>query len=104
MRDDDFNQECATQQIKRKNALARAGDISLDVRDIKLAVKDAKHASTVFKQAYRSEQFKDVVLKTLEWEQIDGRWLIKHLRLQLLWPQRIVGEGFPREMKATSLG
>lgn len=61
---------------KRKNALARAGDISLDVRDIKLAVKDAKHASTVFRQVYRSEQFKDVVLKTLEWEQIDGRWLI----------------------------
>ncbi len=61
---------------KRKNALARAKDISLDVRDIKLTVKDARHASTVFKQAYRSEQFKDVVLKTLEWEQVDGRWLI----------------------------
>ena len=61
---------------KRRNALARAKDISLDVRDIKLAVKDARHASTVFKQAYRSGQFKDVVLKTLEWEQIDGRWLI----------------------------
>lgn len=61
---------------KRKNALARAKDISLDVRDIKLAVKDARHASTVFKQAYHSGQFKDVVLKTLEWEQVDGRWLI----------------------------
>ena len=62
--------------VKRKNALARANDITLDVRDIKLAVKDARHASTVFKQAYHSGQFKDVVLKTLEWEQVDGRWLI----------------------------
>lgn len=61
---------------KRKAALERAREISLDIRDIKLAVRDARHASTVFKQAYRSEQFKDIVLKTLEWEQIDGRWLI----------------------------
>ena len=61
---------------KRKAALSRAKDISLDIRDIKLVVKDAKHASTVFKQAYRSEQYKDVVHKTLDWELIDGRWLI----------------------------
>ncbi|MBK6630095.1 MAG: TolC family outer membrane protein [Betaproteobacteria bacterium] len=61
---------------KRKAALSRAKDISLDIRDIKLVVKDAKHASTVFKQAYRSEQYKDVVQKTLDWELIDGRWLI----------------------------
>ncbi|MEZ5616018.1 MAG: TolC family outer membrane protein [Rhodocyclaceae bacterium] len=61
---------------KRKNALARAGDISLDIRDIRLAVRDGQHASTVFRQAYRSAQFKDVVQKTLEWEQRDGRWLI----------------------------
>lgn len=61
---------------KRKGALSRAKDISLDVSDIRLVVRDAKHASTVFRQAYRSGQFKDVVLKTLEWEQADGRWLI----------------------------
>ena len=61
---------------KRRAALARAKEIALDIRDIKLAVQDAQHASTRFKQAYRSEQYKDVVLKTLEWEFIDGRWLI----------------------------
>lgn len=61
---------------KRKAALARARDISLDISDIKLVVRDAKHASTTFKQAYRSAQYKDAVLKTLEWELIDGRWLI----------------------------
>jgi len=61
---------------KRRAALARAKEIALDIRDIKLAVQDAEHASTRFKQAYRSEQYKDVVLKTLEWEFIDGRWLI----------------------------
>ena len=61
---------------KRRQALARAGEISLDLRDIKLVVKDAGHASTAFKQAYRSEQYRDVIQKTLEWERIDGRWLI----------------------------
>ena len=66
----------AAWEAGRKAALDRAKDISLDVRDIKLVVRDERHASTVFKQAYRSEQFKDVVLKTLEWERIDGRWLI----------------------------
>lgn len=61
---------------RRKNALERAGDISLDVRDIKLTVDDARHATTVFRQAYSSRQYKDIVRKTLEWELIDGRWLI----------------------------
>lgn len=61
---------------RRKTAIERAREISLDVRDIKLVVRDARHASTAFKQAYRSEQFKDIVQKTLEWEQIDGRWQI----------------------------
>lgn len=66
----------AAWESRRKHALARSKDISIDLRDIKLTVKDAKHASTVFKQAYRSEQYEDNVLKTLEWERIEGRWLI----------------------------
>jgi adhesin transport system outer membrane protein len=66
----------AAWESRRKNVLARSKDISLDLRDIKLTVKDARHVSTVFKQAYRSEQYEDSVLKTLEWEQIEGRWLI----------------------------
>ncbi len=60
----------------RRNALTRVKDISLDLREVRIVLKDAGHASTVFKQAYRSEQHKDVVLKTLDWERIDGRWLI----------------------------
>lgn len=66
----------AAWEARRKAALESAGEISLDIRDIKLVVRDDRHASTVFKQAYRSPQFKDVVLKTLEWERIDGRWRI----------------------------
>ena len=61
---------------KRKTILSRAKDISLDIRDIKLVVNGPRHASTTFKQAYRSDHYKDVVLKTLAWEQVDGRWLI----------------------------
>ncbi len=61
---------------RRSAALSRVKDISLDLREIKFSFKDAKHARTAFRQAYRSEQYKDVVRKTLEWEQIDGRWRI----------------------------
>lgn len=61
---------------QRKRTLERARDISLDIRDIKLTMRDPTHASTVFKQAYRSERYKDIALKTLEWELVGGRWLI----------------------------
>ena len=61
---------------KRRLALSRASNISLDVKNVRLAVKDAKHASTTFRQAFRSEKFKDVALRPLPWHQIGGRWLI----------------------------
>lgn len=61
---------------ERKRVFSRARDVSLDISDIKVRVKDDTHASTTFRQAYSSRSYSDVVLKTLEWEKIDGQWLI----------------------------
>jgi adhesin transport system outer membrane protein len=61
---------------KRKRVVASAQDIRLDIADIKLAMRDPQHAVTTFRQTYRSAGYQDVVFKTLEWQKVDGRWLI----------------------------
>ncbi|WIM06808.1 MAG: TolC family outer membrane protein [Candidatus Nitricoxidivorans perseverans] len=61
---------------KRKRIIERAGDIQLDIADVKVAVRDAGHAAATFRQTYRAAGYADVTLKTLEWEKLDGRWLI----------------------------
>jgi adhesin transport system outer membrane protein len=66
----------ATWAGSRKRAISGAGEIRLDVADIKVAMKDAQHAVTTFRQSYRAANYQDVVAKTLEWHKIDGKWLI----------------------------
>ncbi len=61
---------------KRKAALERAGDIRIDLADVKVELVDATHASTSFTQHYSAAQYQDTVKKVLQWERIDGRWLI----------------------------
>ncbi|WP_348070445.1 TolC family outer membrane protein [Polaromonas sp.] len=61
---------------KRKAVLGRAVDIAVEVADISVAMPDATHASTIFKQTYRSASYRDVVTKTLEWVRAGDRWLI----------------------------
>ncbi|MBX9849756.1 MAG: TolC family outer membrane protein [Rhodocyclaceae bacterium] len=61
---------------KRKTALERAGEIRLDLPDVKVEVVDATHAITRFTQHYSATQYQDSVQKVLQWERIDGRWLI----------------------------
>ena len=71
--------DCTTRAAwaeRRSNALTRVKEISLDITDVKLLVRDDKHASTTFKQAYRSDQYRDAVLKTLEWELVGNSWQI----------------------------
>lgn len=60
----------------RKRTITKAGNIRLDISDIKLAVKDDRNVITTFRQTYRSMVYQDVVAKTLEWQKIDGKWLI----------------------------
>jgi len=67
-----------TWAAKRKKTIDRAGNIALNISGIKIAAKDANHAATTFRQTYRSENYQDVISKTLEWERIDGHWQIVH--------------------------
>ncbi|OOG45056.1 TolC family outer membrane protein [Polaromonas sp. A23] len=61
---------------KRKAVLGRAVDIAVDVSEVSVTKTDATHASTTFRQTYRSASYRDVVTKTLQWVRVDDRWLI----------------------------
>jgi outer membrane protein, adhesin transport system len=61
---------------KRRAVLGRAVDIAVDVTDLSVAMPDANHATTTFKQTYRSASYRDVVTKTLQWVRVGDRWLI----------------------------
>lgn len=60
----------------RKRTLGKAGDINLELSDINVVMKDASHATSSFRQAYRATGYQDTVRKTLEWQKADGRWRI----------------------------
>ena len=61
---------------KRQGVLSRAGTIQLQIADTKIELRDANHANTSFHQSYRADNYSDVVLKTLSWELVDGKWMI----------------------------
>jgi adhesin transport system outer membrane protein len=61
---------------KRRTVLGRAGDISLDIVDLQIKVWDPQHAVASFRQNYHAAGFSDVVMKTLELERIDSKWLV----------------------------
>lgn len=60
----------------RKARLLGAQKISLTLTDIKIVIQDDKHMKTSFRQDYQSASYKDVLEKTLHWEEIAGSWLI----------------------------
>ncbi|WP_295748834.1 TolC family outer membrane protein [Undibacterium sp.] len=60
----------------RKARLLGAQKIALNLSDIKVAIQDEKHMTTSFRQDYQSPGYKDVLEKTLYWEEIGGTWLI----------------------------
>lgn len=61
---------------KRRQTVGRAGEISLDLADIKIEMRDAQHATTTFRQSYRAANYSDTVAKTMEWTRINEKWLI----------------------------
>lgn len=61
---------------QRKARIAGAKKIDFNIADIKIVIRDQKRAITTFRQSYSSPSYQDVVQKTLEWEEIGGRWLI----------------------------
>lgn len=61
---------------KRKAALSRASDISLEIADLTVTLSDATNATMVFKQTYGAANYRDIVTKTLQWTRVGERWLI----------------------------
>jgi hypothetical protein len=66
----------ATWKAARKARLLAAEKISLDISEIKVNIRDARHLSISFHQEYQSPSFKDSLEKILYWEEFDGTWLI----------------------------
>jgi adhesin transport system outer membrane protein len=61
---------------RRKTALSRATDITVEIADLTVTLNDATQATMVFKQTYRSANYRDIVTKTLQWTKLGDRWLI----------------------------
>ncbi len=61
---------------KRQQVISAATDVSIDLKDIKTTSAAGDRAATTFTQIYRSAAFKDTVTKTLEWQKVNGKWLI----------------------------
>ena len=66
----------AAWEANRRNTLGRAKDLSISVEDVAVRLQDDDHATTTFKQVYRSAGYRDQVTKTMHWERIDKRWLV----------------------------
>ena len=60
----------------RKQRLAKQGTISVGVDGLSVEKLGPDMAATVFRQTYRSNDYRDVVTKRLEWARVDGRWSI----------------------------
>lgn len=61
---------------KRRAKISASQQISVEITNVKIAVKDASHATATFHQSYRGDTYRDEVEKMLDWENIGGRWLI----------------------------
>jgi adhesin transport system outer membrane protein len=61
---------------RRERRIAEKKQIAIEIADLEFGQKDTNHATTTFHQKYSSDIYSDVVRKTLEWERIEGRWLI----------------------------
>jgi len=68
---------------RRQKRISEKKRITLGVSDLQLKMTDATHATTIFHQKYGSDIYNDTVLKTLNWEYIDGRW---HITLEIPEP------------------
>ena len=67
----------ATWAKQRQQRLARAKQVQVEVRNLKL--KDAGNDALLaeFEQAYSSDTYGDVTIKELKWVKVDGQWLIE---------------------------
>jgi len=69
-------QSVAAWERVRRQRLGKQGVISVQVADVKVQKLGPETAATVFSQTYRSDNYRDVVTKRLEWTRHGGRWQI----------------------------
>jgi hypothetical protein len=60
---------------QRRSRIENAGKISLALQDIKVDVNGTK-ATSGFLQQYQTAKYQDSVVKALNWEFINNRWMI----------------------------
>lgn len=61
---------------RRREILGRASGVTVEITDVSVALEGKDKARTTFLQNYRSASYADSVRKILEWQRVDGRWLI----------------------------
>ena len=72
----DGSKERATWERQRKQRLAGATGIAVDLQNVVVRMTGPDTAVTDFRQAYASDVFSDSTDKTLEWRKENGQWLI----------------------------
>ena len=70
-------QSMAAWEKQRRVRLAKKGDISVGVAELRVEKLGPDVAATVFRQTYRANDYQDVVAKRLEWARVDGKWTIQ---------------------------
>ncbi|WP_223293817.1 tetratricopeptide repeat protein [Sideroxydans lithotrophicus] len=67
-------------EAQRKARIAAPKSIRVEIHDPKVKVADAKHASITFRQTYHATRLNVVSIKTIDWLNVDGQWLIAEER------------------------
>jgi hypothetical protein len=66
----------AAWEANRRTVLGRAKDVSVSFEGVAVQLQDEDHATTSFKQVYRSASYRDQVTKTVRWQRVGMRWVI----------------------------
>ncbi|MEJ5992763.1 TolC family outer membrane protein [Ramlibacter sp. PS3R-8] len=61
---------------RRRAIIGKSSGVSVDLGQPEVAFVAEDRATTRFTQTYRSASYEDRVRKTLEWQRLDGRWVI----------------------------
>jgi len=63
-------------EATRRKVLGRSTGIQVDIENLRVEMVGDDRASTVFTQRYRSAQYRDTVVKTMQWRRVGGVWRI----------------------------
>jgi adhesin transport system outer membrane protein len=61
---------------RRRAIIGKSNGVTIDLGQPEVAMAGNDRATTTFTQTYRSASYQDRVRKTLEWQRVDGRWVI----------------------------